>query len=92
MCVASGPFAPSPTYNRLEHANLIDGEYMGDRTASLRVISEAHGEIESHAIAIHDLSALDEIEVDVIGIIRPSYDALFGDDPDFQAYWTQGDA
>jgi hypothetical protein len=91
MCAASGPFSPEPTYDPLEHANVIDGEYLGDRTANLRVTSEAHGEIESHSIAILDWPALKEVQLDVVGIIRPSYDALFMDDPDFRAYRTNAD-
>ena len=89
MCVASGQFIPTAAYSRAAHANVIDGEYVGDRTANLRVISDIHGHLESKAISIQDFLPLDEIEVHVIGIFNPSYDAIFGNDPNFQAYWTR---
>jgi hypothetical protein len=92
MCVGSGRFIPTAAYSRSKHANVIDGEYVGDRTANLRVVSADHGDVDSEAISIQDFAALDEIVVYLVGISSPSYDVIFADDPSFRAYWTRDEA
>ena len=83
MGVASGRFHPSPAYRADEHANLIDGVYVGDRGNKLRVTSEGFGHIECHTIGIGDWPALGEIHVDLFGIISPAYADL--QLPDFES-------
>ena len=76
MGVASGPFCPSPAYNPDEHANLVDGEYLGDRGDKLRVTSERFGHLQCHAIVIGDWPTLGEMHLDLLGITSPAYDEL----------------
>ena len=87
MGVATGAFVPSENYSRSEHANVIDDDYIGDRSQHFRVVSGTHGEIESSAIAILDYPALGEIELHVLGITRPEYAIIFGNYPDYRAYY-----
>jgi len=87
MGVATGAFVPTADYARTDHANVVDGDYVGERSQGFRVLSEAHGKIESQAIAILDWPTLGEIELHVLGITNPDYEALFGDHPTYRAYY-----
>jgi hypothetical protein len=87
MGCAMGTFVPSANYEQTEHAALIDGEDSGVRDQKLRVVSEAHGEIESQGFQIHDWPLLSELEFHAVGITRPKFDTLFGDYPDYRAYY-----
>ena len=87
MGVATGRFVPSENYVQIEHANVVDGEYVGTRSDNFRVLSKEHGEIESSALAILDFPTLGEIEFHALGIKRPDYAVLFGDHPHYRAYY-----
>lgn len=88
MGVAMAKFKPSPAYAAIRHANVIDGNYIADRSDRLRVEMENGSEILSGAISIHDYPSLGEIEVHLLGIYQPKFEELFGDHPDFKAYWN----
>jgi len=86
MGCASGTFVAAPAYVAAEHANVLDGDYLGDRGAGFRVVSHIHGEIECQSAVILDFPSIDEIGVDVIGIPYPLYETLFGDRADYRSY------
>ena len=83
---AAGTFVATAGYRASAHANVLDGEYLGDRGAGLRVFSHTHGEIECRSAAIFDFPILDEIRVEVIGIPYPLYETLFADYAGYRSY------
>ena len=87
MCVAMAKFQPSPAYDVTRHANVVDGDYIADRTEILRIEMADGSELKSEAISIQDWPALGELECHILGIYEPSFDKLFGDHPDFVAYF-----
>jgi hypothetical protein len=87
MCVAMAHFEPVEGYDATMHANVIDGDYVGDRSPLLRVEMPNGSTMKSEAISIQDYPTLGEREVDLIGIYEPSFDWLFGDHPHFKSYW-----
>jgi hypothetical protein len=56
MCVAFGRFSPGDQYDRDQHANTLDGEYVDDRGRSLSVHADQHGCLKTSSIAIEDWS------------------------------------
>jgi hypothetical protein len=46
--------------------------------------------MKSEAVSIQDFTTLDEREIHIIGIYEPGFDQLFGNHPDFKAYWAKG--
>ena len=87
MCVAIARFYPAADYDAMNHANVIDSDYIGDRSDMLRLEMADGSAIMSEAISIQDFPSLDEREVQIIGIYEPSFDRLFADHPSFKAYW-----
>ncbi|AXU21458.1 hypothetical protein C7W88_21670 (plasmid) [Novosphingobium sp. THN1] len=87
MCVAIAKFFPVDAYDQARHANVIDGDYVGDRSENLRMEMQDGSTLKSQAISIQDFPMLDEREVHILGIYEPSFDELFRDHPDFKAYW-----
>ena len=89
MCVAIAKFDPSADYDATRHANVIDADYVGDRSDILRLEMEDGSSMKSEAISIQDFPLLNEREVHVIGIYEPSFDQLFTEHPIFKAYWNK---
>ncbi len=88
MGVAMGKFEPTSAYVVDRHANVVDGDYIADRSEILRVEGPDGVRLMSGAIAIHDYgSELGEQELHLLGIYEPPYETLFGENPDFKAYW-----
>jgi hypothetical protein len=87
MGVAMAKFFPAKAYDQARHANVIDGDYVGDRSEILRIEMEDGSTLMSEAISIQDFPTLDEREVHILGIYEPSFDELFREHPDFKAYW-----
>lgn len=87
MCVAMAKFSPARDYDASRHANVIDGDYVGDRTDILRLEMDDGPAMKSEAISIQDFPTLDEREVHIIGIYEPSFDELFREHLNFKAYW-----
>lgn len=87
MRVATAKFYPAANYDSKRHANVIDGEYLGDRSDILRVVLDDGAAIESEAISIQDWPTLKEHELHLWGIFQPKFDELFADHPSFKAYW-----
>ncbi|MEE4540277.1 MAG: hypothetical protein V2J51_17515 [Erythrobacter sp.] len=87
MCVAIAKFDAVESYDAKQHANVIDGDYVADRSDLLRVEMPDGSAMKSEAISIQDYPTLNEREVHLIGIYEPSFDWLFGDHPDLKAYW-----
>ena len=87
MGVAMAKFRPLAAYNVEQHANVVDGDYIEDRGDRLRIVMADGVPLVSQAISIQDWSALGEQEVHILGILEPSFEALFGEHPDFKSYW-----
>lgn len=90
MCVAMAKFDPTTEYDMPSHANVIDGDYVGDRSDILRLEMPDGSAMKSEAISIQDFPTLDEREVHILGIYEPGFDQLFSEHPDFRAYWNKG--
>jgi hypothetical protein len=89
MCVAMAKFRPEPAYDAECHANVVDGDYVADRGDKLRMELSGGIRLRSQAISIQDWAALGEFELHILGIEEPSFASLFGEHPDFKAYWGQ---
>ncbi|MBX7481980.1 hypothetical protein [Qipengyuania qiaonensis] len=87
MCVAMAKFEPTFGYYAARHANVIAGDYVGDRTDILRIEMWDGTPMKSEAISIQDFSEINERQLDLIGIYEPSFDELFNDHPSFKQYW-----
>ncbi len=87
MGVAMAKFQPSQAYDSKRHANVIDGDYIADRGEILRMELASGIKLKSQAISIQDFPTLNEIEIYILGIYEPSFEELFGEHPDFKAYW-----
>lgn len=87
MGVAMAKFKPTSAYDVERHANVVDGDYIADRSDELR-IELANGDgLKSEAVSIQDWPMLGEREIHILGIYEPSFDELFSEQPDFKAYW-----
>lgn len=89
MWVAMAKFTPLPAYNAKLHANVVDGDYMGDRGENLRMELADGVALKSQAISIQDWPTLGECEVHILGILEPSFEELFREHPDFTSYWGE---
>lgn len=89
MCVAMARFHPAAGYDATKHANVIDGNYIGDPGELLTLKLPDGSTLESEAISIQDFPTLSEREVHIIGIYQPKFDELFREHPDFRAYWAE---
>jgi hypothetical protein len=89
MSVAMAKFFPAKAYDQVRHANVIDGDYIGDRSEILRIEMQDGSTMKSNAISIQDWPTLNEREVHILGIYEPSFDELFRDHPDFKGYWGE---
>jgi hypothetical protein len=88
MGVAMGSFEPSGCYDKHAHANVIDGEYVGDKGTSFVVISDAHGKIDCVGIAIEDFAeSIGERQLTLFGIPYPEYAQYFGEYEDYKVYY-----
>ena len=87
MGVAIAEFTPSGAYNMEHHANVINGDYVGDRSDRLRIELANGIPLISQAISIQDWPQLGEREAHILGILEPSFESLFSEHPDFVAYW-----
>ena len=89
MGVAVGNLHPGVAYDRLRHATDIeDRENPCARAEKLSARTADGGTIDCMAITVGDYSdALGEIEVTVIGIPYPAYEAYFGDHPHYKDYY-----
>ncbi|MEM6475056.1 MAG: hypothetical protein AAF687_02695 [Pseudomonadota bacterium] len=83
-------FEPAAGYDLDRHANVVDGDYVGDRSEILRLEMTDGTELKCRAISIQDFPTLGEFEVHIIEIYEPSFDKLFGEHPDFKKYWGGG--
>ncbi|QDX25584.1 hypothetical protein FPZ54_05820 [Sphingomonas suaedae] len=87
MGIAMGKFEPTSAYVPDRHANMVDGDYIADRSETLRVERTDGISIVCRAISIQDWSELGERELHLLEISEPSYEALVGEHSAFRAYW-----
>lgn len=87
MGVAMAKFDPAADYDPKRHANVIDGDYVGDRGEALRIEMVDGSMIKSGAISIQDFPTLNEREVHILGIYEPSFADLFNSHPHYRAYY-----
>lgn len=90
MGVAFGPFLPSGHYDRDQHANTIEGDYVDDKGQSLSVRADQHGPLKTASIAIEDW-ADPEIGNQLTVWFQHSgdFEALFSTHDDYKAYYAQ---
>ena len=87
MGVASGSFEPTEIYRPDLHANTIDGEYVGDRTLTLRVTGPDLNSNDAEVLAIEDFqSTLQERHVHIT-VEASHYERLFSHDPAYRSYY-----
>ena len=87
MGVAMAKFTPLPAYAAAQHANVLDGDYIEDRSDKLRMEMADGSTLKCQAISIHDWPTLEEREVHILGILEPTFETLFNDHPSFKAYY-----
>lgn len=87
MGVAFGPFAPTPAYQTQAHANVIEGEFVGNKGLGLAASADQHGTLNA-SIGIEDWIA-DEFGRQLTLFFKngESFAALFADHPDYRAYF-----
>lgn len=86
MGVAFGPFAPSGLYSAYVHANTIDGEYFGDKSAEFIAVVGGR-RVQTASIAIEDWSkSLGEFHFTIWFQEREEYHDLFRNHADFTAH------
>jgi hypothetical protein len=90
MGVAFGPFSPSDQYDRDQHANTIEGDYVDDKGQLLSVLTDQHGPFKTAAIAIEDW-ADPNIGKHLTVWFQNGGDfaALFSNHDDYKAYYAR---
>ena len=88
MGVAYGPFLPTPVYARDAHANVVEGQYVGDKGLELSAIADQHVALDA-SVAIDDYADI-EIGKQLTLFFRDgeSFEALFAHHPDYVAYFS----
>lgn len=82
MGVAAGVFEPTLAYCPALHAVTVDGVVQESSRWKLSVRSPEFGLINCEGAGIDDASdSLGEIEITLLGIPHPAYDAYFRTDP-----------
>lgn len=89
MGVAVGSLKPAAAYDKLRHATTLEDRANPDANAEKLSARTTDGEaVACVAIAVTDYwDALGEIEVSILGIPYPAYEAYFGDYPDYKEYY-----
>lgn len=89
MGVAFGPFSPTPDYASHAYANVIEGEFVGDKGTSLSATADPHGFLDT-SIALEDWSA-PELGKQLTLFFKDgeNFAALFAEHPDYRAYYPQ---
>lgn len=87
MGVAYGPFSPLDQYDRDQHANTVEGNYVDDRGRSLSLHADQHGRLNA-SIAIEDWAdpALGK-HLTVWFQDGRDFAVLFSTHSDYQAYY-----
>ena len=89
MGVAFGPLTPSDRYSAYLHANLIGGEYIGDKSVDFGVVVDGRS-VQAVSIAIEDWSsALGEVHFTLFFKDGQEYETFFRDHTDFKAYYPE---
>jgi hypothetical protein len=88
MAVALGTLTPTKDYHRDLHANIIDGNYVGDKGSRLSIMTGDRGLLNVAAIAIQDWSDPDfGKQITVIFEDHQSYKAMFSSHHQYKAYF-----
>lgn len=88
MGVAFGPFMPSEKYDRVQHANTVDGTYVDDFGQTLRVCTDQCGDIDARGIAIEDWTVtFGELQLTVFFADDEDFRALFSEHEEYKAYY-----
>ena len=87
MGVAFGPFFPSIDYASASHANVIEGEHVGDKGLFLVATANPHGALNA-SIAIHDYGDLGR-EMTLFFRDDKTFAALFAAHPDYTIYYPR---
>ena len=87
MGVAFGPFMPSGDYSRDRHANVIEGEFVGDRGKVLSASADRYGVLRTRTIAIEDWTNPPYIEVNLFFGDGNDFAEVFSAHADYIAYY-----
>lgn len=87
MGVAMGKFEPALAYEVERHANVVDGDYIADRSEILRTELADGTHLKSQAVSIQDFPTLHEMELHIWGIVQPAFNKLFAEHPSVKLYW-----
>jgi hypothetical protein len=90
MGVAFGPFVPSDQYDRNQHADVLDGNYIGDKGHSFLARANQHGLLKTNTITIEDWSD-PKIGMQLTVWFRDGGDfaALFSEHADYKTYYAR---
>jgi hypothetical protein len=86
MGVAFGTFSPSRHYNPDAHANVTEGEYVGDRGKTLIANDDHASTVDAASIAIEDYGDLGR-QLTLFFRDGQKFAALFATHPDYLAYF-----
>ena len=85
MGIAFGSFLPTHDYASASHANVIEGEYVGDKGLRLAAATDQHGTFEA-SVAIEDWATPEfGKQVTLFFPDGENFAALFADHPDYRA-------
>jgi hypothetical protein len=91
MGVAFGPFSPTTDYAPDAHANVVDGEYLGDKGLVLAATADPHGSLDA-SIAIEDWAAPENgKQLTLFFRDGENFASLFAKHPDYRAYYPNLD-
>lgn len=76
MSVAMAKVFPATACDQGRHANVIDGNHVGDRGEILRVEVEDDSTMKSEAASSQDFPTLGELGLQILGIYEPRLDEL----------------
>ncbi|CCW18903.1 hypothetical protein EBBID32_32600 [Sphingobium indicum BiD32] len=87
MGVAFGPFSPTSDYASSAHANVVEGDYVGDRGLVLAATADQHDFLDA-SIAIEDWTD-PEIGKQLTMFFKDgeNFAAFFAEHPDYRAYY-----
>ena len=92
MGVAFGPFLPTSDYKSNAHANMVEGEFTGDKGRLLTATASQHGSLVA-SVAIEDWAA-PEFGKQLTLFFKDggNFAALFAMHPDYRAYYPPLDS
>ena len=85
--VAFGPFVPAGHYSRDRHANVIEGEFVGDRGKVLSASTDRYGVLQTRTVAIEDWTNPPSMELTLFFSDGNDFAEVFSNHADYIAYY-----